>query len=96
MRKGEPGESYLLIAEGTVDVSDDGRQLRTCDPGDGVGEIALLRTVPRTATVVAQTRVEGYEIDAEAFLSAVAGPSAAAAADAVASARLERSHDLTG
>lgn len=91
MRKGEPGDSYLLIAEGVVDVSDDGRQLRTCGPGDGVGEIALLRTVPRTATVAAQTRVEGYSIDAATFLSAVAGPTAAAAAEAIAAARLEHS-----
>ncbi len=91
MRKGEPGDRYVLIAEGLVDVSDEGRALRTCEPGEGVGEIALLRTVPRTATVTARTRVEGYSIDAAAFLSAVAGPAAAAAAEAVATARLERS-----
>ena len=91
MRKGEPGDSYVLIAAGVVDVSDEGRTLRTCGPGDGVGEIALLRTVPRTATVTAQTHVEGYSIDAPAFLSAVAGPAAAAAAEAVASTRLEHS-----
>nr|MBA3333208.1 cyclic nucleotide-binding domain-containing protein [Actinomycetota bacterium] len=89
--KGEPGDSYVLIAAGVVDVSDDGRTLRTCGPGDGVGEIALLRTVPRTATVTAQTYVEGYSIDAPTFLSAVAGPAAAAAAEAVASTRLQHS-----
>ena len=92
MRKGEPGDHYLLIAEGIVEVSDDGRTLRTCGPGDGVGEIALLRTVPRTATVTAKTHVEGYSIDAPTFLSAVAGPAAAVAAEAVASTRLEHSH----
>lgn len=91
MQKGEPGDSYLLISEGIVDVSDDGRELRSCERGDGVGEIALLRTVPRTATVTAQTHVEGYQIDAATFLSAVAGPAAAAAAEAVASLRLEHS-----
>jgi len=91
MRKGEPGDEYLLIAEGEVDVEDDGRVLGTCGPGDGVGEIALLRSVPRTATVAARTHVEGYTIDAAAFLAAVAGPAAAAAAEAVASARLRHS-----
>ncbi|HEY4621713.1 MAG TPA: cyclic nucleotide-binding domain-containing protein, partial [Gaiellaceae bacterium] len=91
MRKGEPGDEYLLIADGEVDVSDDGRSLGTCGPGDGVGEIALLRSVPRTATVAARTSVEGYAIDAAAFLAAVAGPAAAAAAEAVASARLQHS-----
>lgn len=91
MRKGEPGDRYLLIAEGLADVSDDGRPLRTCGPGEGVGEIALLRTVPRTATVIAQTRVQAYEIDAATFLAAVAGPAAAAAAQAFAATRLEHS-----
>ena len=91
MRKGEPGEHYVLIAEGEVDVSDDGRPLGTVGPGDGLGEIALLRRVPRTATATARTSVTGYAIGAPAFLAAVAGPAAAAAAEAVVADRLERS-----
>jgi hypothetical protein len=91
MRKGEPGEHYLLIAEGEVDVSDDGKALVTLGPGDGLGEIALLRRVPRTATATARTSVTGFAIDAPAFLAAVAGPAAAAAAEAVVADRLERS-----
>ncbi|MGH3132729.1 MAG: cyclic nucleotide-binding domain-containing protein, partial [Gaiellaceae bacterium] len=55
MRKGERGDHYVLIAEGDVEVSDDGRRLGTCGSGEGVGEIALLRQVPRTATVTALT-----------------------------------------
>jgi MFS family permease len=88
MEKGQPGDHYLLIAQGSVDVCDDGTTLRTCGPGDGVCEIALVRRVPRTASVVAQTHVDGYEIDAETFLSAIAGPGASAAAEEVASERL--------
>jgi CRP-like cAMP-binding protein len=91
MREGDPGDRYVLIEHGEVDVSAEGRSLGTCGPGDGVGEIALLQRVPRTATVVARTHVEGYAIDAAAFLTAVSGPAAAAAAQAVASWRLERS-----
>jgi MFS family permease len=91
MRKGELGDTYVLIEEGEVDVGADGRSLGSCGPGDGVGEIALLRRVPRTATVVALTHVEAYAIDAANFLTAVSGPAAAAAAEAVASRRLERS-----
>jgi MFS family permease len=91
MRKGEPGDHYLLIADGEVEVTDDGRHLRTCGPGDGVGEIALVRRVPRTATVVARTAVSGFTVDAHAFLTAVSGPAAAAAAEAVATARLDNS-----
>ena len=94
MRKGDPGEHYLLVAEGELDVSDGERHLGTCGPGDGVGEIALLHRVPRTATVEARTTVSAYAIDAQTFLTAVAGPAAAAMAAAVAAARLERSRKL--
>ena len=94
MRQGEPGEHYLLIADGEVEVSDGGRILRTCGPGDGVGEIALLHRVPRTATVTACSPVTGYAIDAGTFLASIAGPSAAAMAAAVASSRLEASERL--
>ena len=91
MRKGEPGDTYVLIEEGEVEIAADGRSLGVCGPGDGVGEIALLRRVPRTATVVARTDVAGYAIDAASFLIAVSGPAAAAAAAVVASRRLARS-----
>jgi hypothetical protein len=94
MRKGDPGDHYLLIDEGEVEVSDDGRVLRTCGSGDGVGEIALLHRVPRTATVTACSAVSGYAIDAGTFLAAVSGPSAAPLAAAVASSRLEASQQL--
>ena len=91
MRKGEPGDHYLLIAEGEFEVSDGDRLLRTCGAGDGVGEIALLRRVPRTATVRACGPVRAYAIDGETFLEAVAGPAAGAMAAAVVSKRLEAS-----
>jgi Cyclic nucleotide-binding domain/Major Facilitator Superfamily len=91
MRKGELGDHYLLIAVGSVDVADETRLLRTCGAGDGVGEIALLRSVPHTANVVACSHVDGYAIDSATFLSAIAGPAATAAAESVASARLAHS-----
>jgi predicted MFS family arabinose efflux permease len=92
MREGDPGDTYVLIEGGEVDVSADGRRLGSYGPGDGVGEIALLRRVPRTATITARTPVEGYAIGAADFLGAISGPAAAAAAEAVVSSRLERSH----
>ena len=91
MQEGGPGDRYVLIAHGEVDVSANGRLLGTSGPGDGLGEIALLRRTPRTATVVARTRVEAYEVEAADFLAAVSGPAAAAAAEAVVSQRLNRS-----
>jgi hypothetical protein len=94
MREGDLGDQYVLIEHGEVAVHADGRSLGRCGTGDGVGEIALLRRVPRTATVVARTPVEGYSIDAATFLTAVSGPAAGAAAEAVASNRLDRSQKL--
>jgi MFS family permease len=92
MHEGERGDAYLLIEEGTVDVSVEGSPLATCGPGEGVGEIALLRDMPRTATVVARTPVRAYAFGSTAFLSAVSGPAAAEAAETLAASRLARSH----
>jgi hypothetical protein len=91
MREGDQGDEYVLIDKGEVEVSSNGHKVNVCGPGDGVGEIALLRRVPRTATVVARTRVKAYTIDAPDFLAAVGGPGATAAAEALVTNRLARS-----
>ena len=80
-----------MIASGEVDIRDGDRTLRTCGAGEGIGEIALLRRVPRTATAVARTPVRAYAIDSPSFLAAVAGPGASASAEAVVEARLKQS-----
>jgi hypothetical protein len=91
MRKGEPGDRFLLIESGSVEVTDEGRRLQVLGPGSGIGEIALLQCGVRTATVTALTDVEGFAVDALTFQAAVAGPAASAAAADMAQARLERS-----
>ena len=53
IRQGDPGDAYYAIAEGELDALQDGQLLRRCGRGEGVGEIALLRAIPRTATVIA-------------------------------------------
>jgi Cyclic nucleotide-binding domain/Major Facilitator Superfamily len=93
MRKGEPGDDYFVLVSGEVDVVDGERHLRTCGAGEGVGEIALIRRIPRTATVRARTPVHALAIDGETFVSALAGPGATAAADALISARLGHEHE---
>jgi CRP-like cAMP-binding protein len=58
-------------------------------PGDGFGEIALLRGVPRTATVAARGTLETLSLEREPFLRAVAGNHVSAErADALARRRL--------
>jgi MFS family permease len=90
MRQGDTGETYLAITDGNVSIDVDGRTVATMGPGDGIGEIALLREVPRTATATAVTAVAGYALDAQDFLGAVCGPASASAARAVVEERLAR------
>jgi MFS family permease len=89
IRQGDPGDAYYAIAAGQLDVVQDGRFLRRCRRGDGVGEIALLRTIPRTATVTAHTAATVYALSREPFLTAVCGHAATQRqADRIADARL--------
>jgi signal-transduction protein with cAMP-binding, CBS, and nucleotidyltransferase domain len=71
IRQGEQGDSYYAIAAGQVDVVQNGHLLRRCGRGEGVGEIALVRAVPRTATVTAHTDTTVYRLAREPFLTAV-------------------------
>ncbi len=96
MTQGETGENFVVIATGEVEVFVDGRPIHRLGAGEGVGEIALLRRRPRTATVVAVTDVTGYGVDAMTFLAAIAGPAAAACTERMAQANLTRAGATTG
>jgi hypothetical protein len=92
IREGEPGDEYLIVSSGEVEVSQAGRLLRRLGPGSGVGEISLLRDIPRTASVRAIGHVSAYSLQRGAFLAAVTGQSTARfAADAIVDEHLARS-----
>ncbi|MFL5970261.1 MAG: MFS transporter [Gaiellaceae bacterium] len=91
VRQGESGDQFFLVADGTLDVYVDGEQVGALGAGDSFGEIALLRDVPRTATVKSRTPVRLYALARGSFLAAVtaSGPSLSAA-DGVIGMRLGR------
>jgi len=55
MAEGDFGHSVLLIEDGTAEVSIDGTSVRQLGPGEMLGEVAVLASGRRTASVVALT-----------------------------------------
>jgi MFS family permease len=73
IRQGADGDRFYAIADGEVAISVDGRLRGTRGRGTGLGEIALLRRVPRTATATAVGPVTLFALDSATFLAAVSG-----------------------
>ena len=83
-RRGDPGDRFYVIGDGEVEIALDGGPPKTLGRGGYFGEIALLRNVPRTATVTTRTEVELYVLERDVFIAAVTGHAPSAeAADAV-------------
>jgi MFS family permease len=90
VRAGDGGDRFYVVETGELDVrAPDGRLLPRIGPGGFFGEIALLRDVPRTATVTSRTPVRLQTLARAPFLEAVTGvPMSARAADALVDKRL--------
>lgn len=91
VKQGEAGDRFYVVAEGELGVTVDGAEVATLHDGDYFGEIALLRDVPRTATVRARRDSTLLMLDRNDFLTAVNGyaPSLSSA-EAVVGLRLAR------
>ncbi|MRX44383.1 MFS transporter [Agromyces kandeliae] len=71
--QGDVGDRYYVIESGEVDVVHDGRVVADLGPGEGFGEIALLRPTGRMATVVARTDLRLQALTSDRFLPVVLG-----------------------
>jgi MFS family permease len=88
IKAGEPGDRFYIVGDGKLAVIADDVDARA-NAGDHFGEIALLRNVPRTATVRALADSKLYALERDDFLAAVAGHAGVrAAGEAVVEARL--------
>src|SRR5262249_40103037 len=63
VREGDVGDRFYVVAEGELRAGTG----TNIGPGDGFGEIALLRDVPRTTSVTTVTDAELYAIERDAF-----------------------------
>jgi MFS family permease len=72
-QQGDQADGCFIIASGTAEVIGDGRAIATVGPGELVGEIALLRRVPRTASVRAVTDMDVRLLDGDRFVLVVTG-----------------------
>lgn len=71
-REGEPGDAAYIVLEGEADVivtTEDGRRVvvASVPKNTFIGEMAVLRNVPRTATVVAASPMTALKVEKDAF-----------------------------
>jgi MFS family permease len=90
IREGERGDRFYIIVDGEVEVSRDGALLRREGPGESFGEIALLRSIPRTASVTARVVTRLVTLERRIFLETITGqPASSAAAEMTVSERMQ-------
>jgi predicted MFS family arabinose efflux permease len=88
-RQGDSGDLFYLVENGRCEIAIDGEKVADAWPGEAFGEIALLRDVPRTATVTAAEDTTLLALERDEFIAAVTGHAPSReAADSVIGSRL--------
>lgn len=72
LRAGDVGDRFYIVDSGSVRIALESGE-KESGAGEYFGEIALLRDVPRTATVTAATATRLYALERADFLAAVTG-----------------------
>lgn len=90
VRQGSGAHALHVILSGEAEVSADGMRIATLGPGDHFGEIAVMDSSKRTASVTAVTELRILAIDAVSFRRLVrSDPGLASALPVAVSKRLE-------
>jgi CRP-like cAMP-binding protein len=66
-KEGEPGDRFFAIKLGDAEVTIGSKKVRKLSAGGFFGEIALLDSLPRTATVTAKTPMILYTVRGDDF-----------------------------
>jgi MFS family permease len=80
IRQGDHGEEFFVVLAGSASVVVDGVLVGGLHAGDAFGDVALLRTTPRTATIVADETLSTLTLTRQDFLTFVVGHVASATA----------------
>ncbi len=67
IKQGDLGQEFALIVEGEAEIVKDGVTVATIGPGSYFGEVALLDSINRTASVVARTDLVLEVVDRRGF-----------------------------
>ena len=70
--EGAESDLFYVIRSGKATVSQRGSQIRILEPGSYFGEIGLLRSAPRSATVTSATPMRAFALDREGFEHVIA------------------------
>jgi hypothetical protein len=73
IRQGDHGGHFYVVESGQLEVAVDGQPRPSLGPGDSFGEIALMRDLPRTASITVAADARLWMLDRAAFLAAVTG-----------------------
>jgi CRP-like cAMP-binding protein len=73
VRQGDPGDSFYVVSSGSAEVLVDGFSVGVVGPGDYFGERALLRNVPRMASVRAREQMNLLVLPQVDFVTALTG-----------------------
>ena len=71
--EGEQGDCYYAVADGELEITRESQLMGVVSRGEGFGEIALIRDVPRQASVTAATDALLYVLHKELFVQTVTG-----------------------